>query len=59
MQNIDYQVRNEHYKDLAREAQNERLARSIESNQGTVIKNARQAIGQRLVQAGHQLLDER
>lgn len=59
MQNIDYQVRHEHYKDLEREAKNERLARGIETNQGTVIKNARQAIGRRLVQAGHQLLDER
>ncbi len=59
MQNIDYQVRNEHYKDLARDAQNERLARSITHGQSAIIKNARQALGHRLVQAGHQLLDER
>ena len=59
MQNIDYQVRNEHYKDLARDAQNECLARSIAHGQSAIIKNARQAIGRRLVQAGHQLLDER
>lgn len=59
MQNIDYQVRHEHYKDLAREAQNERLARSVQHVPSAIIKNARQAIGRHLVQAGHQLLDER
>ncbi|GAB5490653.1 MAG: hypothetical protein Phog2KO_08680 [Phototrophicaceae bacterium] len=59
MQNIEYQIRREHYKDLAREAQNERLAHSVEANHSAIIKNARQAIGRRLVQAGHQLLDER
>lgn len=59
MQNIDYQVRHEHYKDLEREAQNERLVQSIGNSQGAMLKNARNAIGRRLVQAGHQLLDER
>lgn len=59
MQNIDYQVRHEHYKDLEREAQNERLARSIGNSPSATLKSARNAIGRRLVQAGHQLLDER
>ena len=58
MMNVNYDVRNEQNKDMLREAQNERLVRGINEH-SNMLKNARQALGRGLVQAGHQLLNER
>lgn len=58
MMNVNYDVRNEQNKDMLREAQNERLVRGINEH-SNMLKNARQALGRSLVQAGHQLLNER
>ncbi len=58
MMNLNYDIRNEQNKDLLREAENERLARSINERRNA-LQNARQALGRGLVQAGQQLLNER
>ena len=58
MLNVNYDVRNEQNTDMLREAQNERLARGL-SERNNMLKNARQALGRGLVQAGQQILKER
>jgi|GEM_PF-5004825 len=59
MQNVDVLIRSELNKDLQREAANERLAREARGHNSNMLKNARKALGQGLVQVGQQLLNER
>ena len=48
----------EHLKDLYREAENERLARSV-NNENTVLNTARKVLGENLVKIGQQLLNDK
>ena len=48
----------EHLKDLYREAENERLARSV-INENTVLNTARKVLGENLVKIGQQLLNDK
>lgn len=55
MHEID--IRNEYAKDLYREAENERLVRSVRNKDNSLMGNARKALGHGLVAVGHHLLD--
>ena len=56
MDNYNLQVYEEHAKDLYREAELERLARSARNQSQGVLKNARNALGRGLVAARQNLL---
>ena len=49
----------EHLKDLYREAENERLARSVPANENTALNTARKVLGESLVKIGQQLLNDK
>ena len=58
MYEVNMQIYNsEHAKDLYREAENERLARSVPNKNGA-FKNARKALGRGLVNFGQNLLKQ-
>jgi hypothetical protein len=58
MYEVNMQVYNsEHAKDLYREAENERLARSVRNENGA-FKNARKALGNGLINFGQSLLKQ-
>lgn len=52
-------TRNEYAKNLYREAENERLVRSVRNKDNSLVSNARKALGQGLVAVGHHLLNEK
>lgn len=59
MYSTDYDVRNEQFKDLQREAANERLARQVNKHKQSPLTNAQHVIGKGLVNIGQYLLNER
>jgi hypothetical protein len=52
-------VNQERLKDLQREAENERLARSAARNDNDLLKAVRNVVGNSLVKVGQQMLDEK
>lgn len=59
MFDVDYVVSHERYKDMKRDAENERLARQVQGYNNSALKNVRQALGRSLVVAGEYLAKER
>ena len=49
----------EHLNDLRREAENERLARTVATNENNVLNTARKVLGDNLVKIGQQLLNDK
>lgn len=59
MNHLDQISIDERLKELRREAENERLARSVASNENDLLRSARNVVGRGLVAIGQQLLNEK
>lgn len=57
MQEFQYDVHKEHWKDLQRDAENQRLANSVRK-QNALMRRARQSLGRGLVSVGYNLLKD-
>lgn len=53
-----YLVNQERLKDMQREAENERFARTASRNDNDLLKAVRNVLGNNLVKVGQQMLDE-
>jgi hypothetical protein len=58
MDHLDQIAIEQRLKDMRREAENERLVRSV-ANENDMLRNARNAVGRSLVTLGQQLLNEK
>jgi hypothetical protein len=59
MDHLDHIAIEQRLKDIQREAANERLARSIATNENDLLRSARNVVGRGLVAIGQQLLNEK
>ena len=59
MDHLDQIAIDDRIKELHRQAENERLARSVAANENDLLRNARNVVGRSLVALGQQLLNEK
>jgi hypothetical protein len=59
MDRLDQIAIEQRLNDMRREAENERLARSVAVNENDMLRNARNAVGRSLVALGQQLLNDK
>jgi hypothetical protein len=59
MDRLDQIAIEDHLNEMRREAANERLARSVATNENDLLRSARNVVGRGLVAIGQQLLNEK